>query len=368
MKGNKELLAFEIAGYFAFDGEVKEVSPYGNGHINDTYRVTCQDGGKTFWYILQKMNGSVFAHPDEVMENVCSVTSFLQEKIRSEGGDVQRETMHFVLTKEGKICYQTSDGQYWRASHLVENTVTLESANEETFYESARAFGHFQYLLNSYPSEKLHETIPDFHNTVKRYRDFMESVERDACQRISETETEIRFLKEREALSHRLLDPLERGELPLRVTHNDTKLNNILFDKETGKAICVIDLDTVMPGLAAYDFGDSIRFGAATAAEDEPDLDKVHFDFKLYEVYTKGFLKGCKGILTEKEREMLPYGALVITFEQALRFLKDYLDGDIYYKTERPDQNLDRTRTQIRLLMEMEQNFDKMREVTQHGI
>ena len=225
------------------------------------------------------------------------------------------------------------------------------------------AFGRFQGLLADYPAETLHETIQDFHNTVKRLDTFKKAVEADGCGRAAQVQEEIQFVLDREALAHKLCDMQAEGKLPLRVTHNDTKLNNIMIDDETRKAICVIDLDTVMPGLSVNDFGDSIRFGASTGAEDEPDLSKVSCSMELFELYTKGFVEGCKGSLTEEELDMLPVGAMTMTYECGMRFLTDYLEGDHYFKIHREGHNLDRCRTQFKLVKDMEEKWNQMNEI-----
>ena len=235
----------------------------------------------------------------------------------------------------------------------------------EEFYESAVAFGQFQKLLADYPAESLHETIPNFHNTIDRVEKFKKAVEADVMKRAADVREEIQFVLDREADCHVLCDMLAAGEIPLRVTHNDTKLNNIMLDHETGKGICVIDLDTVMPGSALYDYGDSIRFGANTGAEDEKDLSKISCDLELFSLYTKGFIEGCGGSLTEKEIRMLPMGAKLMTLECGMRFLTDYLEGDHYFKIHRPEHNLDRTRTQFRLVKDMEDKWEKMQEIAE---
>ncbi len=235
----------------------------------------------------------------------------------------------------------------------------------EEFYESALAFGRFQKLLADYPAESLHETIPNFHNTIDRVEKFQKAVEADVMKRAADVREEIRFVLDREADCHILCDMLAAGEIPLRVTHNDTKLNNIMLDHKTGKGICVIDLDTVMPGSALYDYGDSIRFGANTGAEDEKDLSKISCDLELFALYTKGFIEGCGGSLTEKEIRMLPMGAKLMTLECGMRFLTDYLEGDHYFKIHRPEHNLDRTRTQFRLVKDMEDKWEKMQEIAE---
>ena len=235
--------------------------------------------------------------------------------------------------------------------------------DEEDFYQSAVAFGHFQRLLADYPAETLHETIVNFHNTVDRLDKFKTAVEKDICHRVADVEKEIQFVLDRTELAHVLCDMQDQGKLPLRVTHNDTKLNNIMIDNATGKAICVIDLDTVMPGLSVNDFGDSIRFGASTGAEDEKDLTKVSCDLHLYEVYVKGFIEECGDALTETELDMLPMGAILMTFECGMRFLTDYLEGDHYFKIHREGHNLDRCRTQFKLVKDMEEKLSRMKEI-----
>ena len=261
---------------FQFQGACVECIPYGSGHINDTFRITCEDNGTTRRYILQRMNKNIFLNPEELMENVVGVTSWLNKKIQENGGNPERETLNIVPTKDEKAFYVDEDGEYWRAYLFIEGATTYDLVqNKEDFYQSAVAFGHFQGLLADYPAETLHETIVNFHNTVDRFAKFKKAVEEDACGRAKDVQEEINFVLEREKLAHILCDMQAEKKIPLRVTHNDTKLNNIMIDDETRKAICVIDLDTVMPGLAVNDFGDSIRFGASTGEEDERDLSKV---------------------------------------------------------------------------------------------
>lgn len=298
------------------------------------------------------------------MENIVGVTSWLKKKIIENGGEPERETLNLVPTKDGKAFYVDCDGEYWRAYLFIEGATTYDQVEKkEDFYQSAVAFGHFQGLLADYPAETLHETIVDFHNTVDRFAKFKKAVEEDVCGRAKDVQKEIQFVLDREKLAHVLCDMLAEKKIPLRVTHNDTKLNNIMIDDVTGKAICVIDLDTVMPGLAVNDFGDSIRFGASTGAEDEKDLSKVSCDLELFELYTKGFIEGCQGSLTDAELDMLPMGAMTMTFECGMRFLTDYLEGDHYFKVHREGHNLDRCRTQFKLVKDMEEKEEKMKEI-----
>lgn len=355
----------EVISKFDFPGEVVECTPYGSGHINDTYRLTVHTpGGQEKRFILQRMNKSIFTKPVELMENIGGVTSWLRKKIQENGGDVERETLNIVNDREGNPYYVDSEGEYWRVYLFIENATSFDMVkDDDDFYQSAVAFGHFQRLLADYPAETLHETIVNFHNTVDRFSKFKAAVEADSEGRAKDVQEEIRFVLDREELAHTLCDLQDKGEIPLRVTHNDTKLNNIMIDDETGKAICVIDLDTVMPGLSVNDFGDSIRFGASTGAEDEKDLDKVSCDMHLYEVYTKGFIEGCGGALTDIELDMLPMGAILMTFECGMRFLTDYLEGDHYFKIHREGHNLDRCRTQFKLVADMEQKLPQMKAI-----
>ena len=290
-----------------------------------------------------------------------NVTSFLRERIIENGGDPERETLNVIPTKDGKPYFIDSEGEYWRCYKFIEDATSYDQVeNPKDFYESAVAFGNFQRLLADYPAETLHETIPGFHDTKARFEVFKKAVADDVCGRAASVEKEIAFYLAREDVACVFGDMLAKGEVPLRVTHNDTKLNNIMIDNETHKGICVIDLDTVMPGLAMNDFGDSIRFGASTAAEDEKDLDKVWCDMTLFDLYVKGFIEGCGGRLTKKEIEMLPMGAKVMTFECGMRFLTDYLQGDTYFKIHRENHNLDRARTQMKLVEDMEAKWETM--------
>lgn len=356
----------EVIGRFDFPGTLQECVPYGSGHINDTYRLTFRTGSGPKRFILQKMNRSIFVKPEELMENVSRVTAWLKQKIRERGGDTERETLNLVYDREGLPYYKAEDGEYWRAYLFIENATSFDQVEcDGDFYQSAVAFGHFQRLLADYPAETLHETIQDFHNTVKRFARLKEAVEKDVCGRAKKVGEEIRFVMERETLAHTLCDLQREGKLPLRVTHNDTKLNNIMIDDRTGRAICVIDLDTVMPGLSVNDFGDSIRFGASTGAEDERDLSKISCDLHLYEIYVKGFVEGCGGALTETELDMLPMGAILMTFECGIRFLTDYLEGDHYFKVHREGHNLDRCRTQFKLVKDMEEKLPQMKAIVE---
>ena len=359
-----EAVLHEVIAAYDFPETLLGVVRYGSGHINDTFCVVCQpQEGKAIRYILQGLSLAAFPRQDELMENFIGVTSYLRKKIEAAGGDVMRETLNLIPTRDGKPYYTDATGKVWRLTHYVEGTVCLQKATPELFEASARAFGRFQWLLAEYPAETLHETIVNFHNTEDRFAKFLTALEADKLGRAKEVEAEIQFVMDRKADCSVAVSALREGKLPLRVTHNDTKLNNVLIDEETQEGICIIDLDTTMPGLSIYDFGDSIRFGANHSAEDEKDLSKVNFDIDLYRIYTRGFLEGAKGGLTEAELEYLPWGAKLMTLECGIRFLTDYLDGDHYFHIRYPEQNLDRCRTQFKLVADMESQWTQMHEI-----
>ena len=351
----------EVLSAFPFPDTLLGAVRYGQGHINDTFCVLCQpQEGDCIRFILQGLSSAAFPHPEELMENFIGITSYLRQKVLENGGDPLRETLSLVKTRDGKDYYTDGTGKVWRLTPFIENTDCFQSATPELFEASARSFGNFQHMLQNYPAETLHETIVNFHNTEDRYAKFEAALAADKLGRAAGIAEEIQFVQDRKADCSVALDALRSGKLPLRVTHNDTKLNNILIDRATGKGICVIDLDTTMPGLSINDFGDSIRFGANHAKEDEKDLSKVNFDIELYEVYTRGFLEGAQGSLTPAELEYLPWGARLMTLECGIRFLTDYLDGDHYFRIHRPEHNLDRCRTQFKLVRDMEEQFDAM--------
>ena len=352
---------------FGFGNRCSYVKPFGAGHINETYAVYMPgQEGDELSYVLQRVNSNVFKDPAGVMDNIVGVTEYLRNVIRREGGDPDRETLSYIKTKSGCNYFEDSEGEPWRCYNFIPDSVCYQLVEEpEQFYQSGSSFGHFLKQLCDYPASKLNETIPDFHNTVKRFGAFQVALKRDLKNRAASCQPEIDFALAREKDCGVLVEQQDAGILPLRVTHNDTKLNNILFDEKTGKGLCIIDLDTIMPGLAANDFGDSIRFGAATAEEDEQNLDLMHFDISLYELYVKGYLEETKDVLTEAEIKSLPWGARLMTLECGIRFLTDYLQGDTYFKTDYPEHNLVRARTQFRLVDEMEQQFDRMQELVE---
>lgn len=362
---SREELLKEVINHFDFTGTLLKVEPYGSGHINDTYLLEYKIKHMGIVpIILQRMNTNIFKQPIELMENILNVTDFLREKIIENGGNPERETLTVILNKLGKPYYLDSEGYYWRAYHFITGATGYDEVKtDEDFYQSALAFGKFQSLLADYPADTLHETIADFHNTKVRFEVFKNAVKENVVGRVKDVQAEIDFVLQREDVANILTDMQASGELPLRVTHNDTKLNNVLIDDKTHQGICVIDLDTVMPGLAINDFGDSIRFGASTGAEDEKDLSKIECSMYLFEVYTKGFIEGCNGKLTSAEINALPIGAKVMTFECGMRFLTDYLQGDTYFKTKYSTHNLDRCRTQFKLVADMEKKWNIMNDI-----
>lgn len=334
---------------------------FGNGLINHTYRVTVRTADGSRRFILQRVNRTVFKNPKQVMFNIERITEYLRSVLKREGDDPARGTLTLIPTVDGKSYALDEDGELWRVYVYIEGVTALDTAKTpEEFALSGVAFGRFQRQLNDFSAQTLYETIPGFHDTPSRYRQLMEVASRDPFGRRMQALPEIDFIATREAQTHLLVDALLRGDLPLRVTHNDAKLNNVLLDVQTGKGICVIDLDTVMPGLVAYDFGDSIRFGASTAAEDESDVAKVDLSLDYFKAYTQGYLGEAGCVLTRLEIETLPLGAKLITLEQGIRFLTDYLNGDVYYHTCYPGQNLVRARTQLQLVQRMEEKWDKM--------
>lgn len=360
----KELEA--IAGRFQAAGTFEDVRRMEAGHINKTFVVTMREAAGPHRYILQSINTAVFTHPEELMQNIVGVTTFLKKKIEEYGGDVRRETLTVIESVTGESFFVDADGKYWRMYDFIEGATSYETVVRPILFKNtARAFGKFQKLLADYPAHTLFETIPKFHDTTDRMRQLREAVSADRAGRVKDTAAEISFYMEREALCGEIVGRIAAGELPLRVTHNDTKLNNIMIDNETDEGVCIIDLDTVMPGSVLYDFGDSIRFGASSAAEDEKDLERVFVRLDLFETYTQGFLEAAGESLTETEIELLPLSAKLMTMECGMRFLTDYLNGDVYFHTSYEGQNLDRTRTHIKLISDMETKWEEMHQIVQ---
>ncbi len=337
----------KAAELFKLEGEVMSAEPYGEGHINRTFLVITSEKR----YIMQQMNTNIFPDSDGLMRNICGVT----EHLRARG----IETLEVIPTKEGKPYYKGE--QCFRMYAFIENTVTYQTVKDEkVFRNSGKAFGEFQNYLAEFDASVLTEAIARFHDTPNRFNNFLAALEKDEFGRSKECKEEIDFVLKNKDTYSVVMDGLKDGSIPLRVTHNDTKLNNILMDADTNEARAVIDLDTIMPGSMLYDFGDSIRFGASTAAEDEKDLDKVHFSLELFKAYAEGYCGAVKSSITKREAELLPYGAYLMTIECGMRFLTDYLSGDTYFATKYPGHNLVRCRTQLKLAKEMQESFPEM--------
>lgn len=346
----------EILSHFSVEVSIE---PYGNGHINDTYLT-----GSSPRYILQRINTNVFKNPREVMENILNVTEHLREKILAYGGDPDRETLRVIKTKTGENFYDDGKGSCYRMYNFIEDSVSYDvTETADQLFEAGRAFGRFQNMLSDFPASKLYETIPDFHDTRKRFETLKKAINDDKMGRRASVKEEIDFALSFEKEVGIVVDALADGSIPYRVTHNDTKLNNVMFDAETGEAVCVIDLDTVMAGSLLYDYGDALRFGASTGAEDETDLSKIEFSLEFFEAFTKGFLGEVGSVLTEKERELLAFSAKLITYEIGIRFLTDYLEGDTYFKIHREHHNLDRCRTQFKLVADIEKKTEQMKKI-----
>lgn len=333
--------------------------PYGNGHINDTYIINNAPR-----YILQRINSDVFTKPEEVMENIEAVTDHLRKKIAAAGGDVCRETLTLIQTDDGRSFYKSDENNYFRVYRFIENAVSYDRVeNPVQFYNAAKAFGKFQNMLSDFPADRLHETIKKFHDTRSRFEAFRQSVKADVCGRAKYVVPEIEFVLSRESDCGVIVNATADGSVPIRVTHNDTKLNNVMLDSRTGEGVCVIDLDTVMPGSLLYDFGDAVRFGASSGDEDETDLSKIYMSEELFEQFSRGFLEETASVMTDMEKELLPFSAKLMTLECGMRFLTDYLSGDTYFKIHRKDHNLDRARTQFKLVKDMEDKADTMRKI-----
>lgn len=352
----------EIATKFQFTGEFISAKPFGEGHINSTFVLNYSDNGISNKYILQEINTDIFTRPDILSKNIRLVTSYLKEQIEKQNGDPLRETLTLIPTLDGTDFY-TVDAKSYRAYHFISNAVCYQEATPALFYESAKAFGKFAADLDGFNALQLEDTIPLFHNTPNRYNNFIASVNNNLANRADSISSEIEFIKNREDFCGIILNEIDAGNIPLRTCHNDTKLNNVMMDADTDKGLCVIDLDTVMNGSLLYDFGDSIRFGASSAPEDEKDLSLVYCDLSKYENYVKGYLESCGHILSEKEFELLAEGAILMTLECGMRFLTDHLDGDVYFNIHRENHNLDRARNQFKLVQDMEHKLSEMKSI-----
>jgi len=348
--------AFQIPGPFV------SADPWGSGHINDTFRITTAPGPAPERSIVQRINHHVFRDPVALMRNVERVTAHLAAKLAAGPApdpDRDRRVLRLIPTRSGQAFHVDAEGNVWRAYGFVSGTRSFNQVESpEQAFRAAQAFGRFQALLSDLPEPPLAETIPGFHHTPTRFQQFQQALAADSAHRAAACPAEIRFALDRESFASVLV----RAGLPTRVTHNDTKLNNVLFDETSGEALCVIDLDTVMPGLAAYDFGDLVRTSTSPAAEDERDLSRVTFELPLFEALARGYLSTAT-FLTPAERQLLPTGGILITFETGLRFLADHLNGDTYFKIHRENHNLDRARTQFKLVAEMESQLPAMEQL-----
>lgn len=352
----------QVLSNFKINEKILLIEPYGEGHINDTYLVTCENNKK---YILQRINNRVFKDVNGLMNNISLVTSFLKEKIKENNGDPEKETLNIVKTlNDSPYYFDKQTKKYYRVYLFVDGSLTLQKADtKELFKESAIAFGRFQKLLSAFDASLLCETIINFHNTKERYNHFVNTLSLDKCNRAKYCKEEIEFVLKRKDYCSKIVDLIESKKIPLKVTHNDTKLNNVLLNNETKKSLCVIDLDTIMPGSALYDFGDSIRFGCNMGSEDSENLDEVTFSIEYYKAFVEGFLQEVKSSLNKYELEYLSFAAILMTLECGIRFLDDFLDGDNYFKTSKENHNLIRCRTQFKLVFEMEKQLDLMNQI-----
>jgi hypothetical protein len=351
----------QIVQHFQIDGQFLEAVPYGTGHINDTYASQFRTPQGVTRFIHQRINHKIFKEPECLMENIERVTGYAQKEIRAAGGDPLREALTLIPTLDGGSFYRDYDGNYWRSYLFIEGARTYDVVkNLRHVYSASHAFGKFQRLLSGLPGQRLHETIPHFHDTPYRYQTFLRAVERDAARRAHSCRAEIDFVQQRAAQMAVVVDGLADGSIPERVTHNDTKFNNVMIDDVSGAGVCVIDLDTVMPGSILYDFGDSVRIGASQAAEDEIDLAKVDINLEMFAALGQGYLDVMRDFLVPREVDLLAFSARLLTLECGMRFLTDYLSGDVYYKIHREAHNLDRCRTQFKMVAEMERKAEAM--------
>jgi len=355
-----------IVKHFCICGELTEIKPLLRGHINDTYVLTAEKDKHIVRYILQRINHTVFKDPPSVMKNIVRVTEHIQNRMQAIDPFLASRQLKVIGGVDGICFHEDTEGNFWRVYNFIEDAVAYDTVDSvDLAYEAARMFGWFQKMLVDLPGPPLHESICDFHNTPKRFKTFQRVLKEDTCNRAKNAKPEIKFVFENASICDVLLNLAGKGKIPVRITHNDTKVNNVMLDKNTNKGVCVIDLDTVMPGLSVYDFGDMIRTGAAFADEDERDLSKVALDLPMFEVFVRGFAGQSSFFLTPTEKQHLAFAAKLITFEQLIRFLTDYLAGDIYYKVQRKDHNLDRTRTQMKLVQSILDQEENMNEVVE---
>jgi len=353
-----------ISAGFEISGRFVSAIPYGSGHINDTYATTFDQGGKAVRYILQRINHNIFKDPRALIENIARVTAHQHRSLQAAGvADTSRRALTLIPSRDGLPYYNDAEGNFWRGYLFIENARTYDAIESPAqAEEAARAFGEFQKQVTDLPGARLHETIPDFHHTPKRFEALIKAIEADPCNRAKEVKPEIDFVLSRKAVTSVLVDKQQAGVIPERITHNDTKLNNVMLDVETNKGICVIDLDTVMPGLALYDFGDMVRTATSPRPEDELDLSLIEMQMPMFKALVEGYLSSAHDFLVPAEREHLAFSGKLITLEIGIRFLTDFLLGDQYFKIKRERHNLDRSRTQFRLVQCIEAQEEAMNE------
>lgn len=354
---------YEIVKKFSLEGSISEIKSYGSGHINDTYKVVIKEKDR-FDYLLQRVNHYVFKDVPGLMENLDRILNHINKKLDISPQNKQEyRTLTLIPTEENKPFYKDMEGNFWRVFYFIEGAHSYNVIDSpEIAYQGGKAFGQFQRLISDLPGKPLNDTIPDFHNIEFRLNNFRKSLQTDKVNRVREIKKEIPFVEERAEEMRLLLDLNKKGLIPTRNCHNDTKLNNVLFD-QNNKAICVIDLDTAMSGFIHFDFGDSIRTVTNTANEDEKELEKINFNIELFEAYSKGFIEETIKILTEEEAKTLAFSGKLLTFIMGLRFLTDYIDGDIYYKTNHSQHNIQRARAQFQLLKKMEENYSLKKDI-----
>lgn len=354
----------QICTVFGINGTYTSYDVIKCGNINDTYRMDVRTESGKVSYIVQRINHNVFRYPEHIMANVSAVTEHIERKLeQARDKDIKRKVLRFYHTADGSLLYTSPGGDYWRVMNYIYNAESHNRGGIRLLHRTGEAFGEFQRQLSDFPAEKLYETIPDFHNTEKRFERLDASVAADPAGRAALCGAELDYLYSMRDLASFFRLSHERGDIPTRVTHNDTKCNNVMFDRDTKKPLAVIDLDTVMPGFAAHDYGDAVRFAANTAAEDEADISKVSLDLRLCKSFTEGFVSKISGTLGREEILTLPDGLLVITLELAVRFLADYIDGDVYFKTSKSDHNLIRARNQIALCRDIKAKMDNIRSI-----
>lgn len=355
-----------VAEHFAVQGKISSIERINKGYINRTYKVeTLSENNHIHQYILQCINTNVFPDIDALMSNYQLTTAHLFNNLDMPGKHKRGVVQMLRTTKHGKLYFEDSSG-VWRMMTYFDNVYSLDIPdNPEVFYYAGVSFGRFIKVMSSVDATKIKEVIPNFHNTMSRYQDLENAISSDPQKRVESVSDEIEFIRARTELFGKITDALEKCIIPTRICHNDCNLNNILFDEKTHLPVAIIDLDTVMPSSPLYDFGDSMRIGTNTAKDDEKDLSKVSCNLQLYEAYARGYLEACGDLLVKEELELLPYASLIITAEDGIRFLMDYINGDTYYHTDYPGQNLDRARTQLRLLEDMEKKLPEIRMILQ---